>query len=495
MSMRRRSGRFGKKFRYGASAALITALFVAAVVLFNGVFSLLADRFRWYADMTGEAVFTLSDAAKEYVAGIDKKIDVYFASDPDTLMEDEDMRYVYTTARELEDAVDGVRVECVNVVKNPGFFKEFYSTSATDVTSRSVVVRSGTESRVLTPQSFFVYNEDGKRWGYQGEYRFISSIMQVTETESPEVVFTTGHGEDIEGASTLAQLFWDCGFEVKVSDLSEENVGEDCRIIVIYNPVYDFLGAEAEDSSKNEITKLDRMLDGLGGLLVFEDPGHVSNLVNLNEFLKEWGISYRADVKVRDLSHSLSTDGYSVFAEYGDANTLGGSFITELTELYSSPKAVIRESGPVDILWESGGDLSGSRTVSAMLRSYPGAELTGEDGVIEKGTYNLLTMSLETRIIDNNRYYSYVVAAGSPTFGSNNYLVSNAYGNRDIIYTTMKWVGRNGILADLDMKPFDDTTLTLSTAEANGHAAWMTLALPAALAVCGVVVLVRRKHA
>ncbi|MBR3640392.1 MAG: hypothetical protein IKN50_07280, partial [Clostridia bacterium] len=127
-------------------------------------------------------------------------------------------------------------------------------------------------------------------------------------------------------------------------------------------------------------------------------------------------------------------------------------------------------------------------------RSYPDAELTGPDGVIETGTYDLLTMSLETRIIDNNRYYSYVVAAGSPTFGSNNYLVSNAYGNKDIIYSTMKWVGRNGILADLDMKPFDDATLTVSVSEANGHAVWMTTVLPAIVAIVGVAVLIRRKH-
>ena len=483
-----------KKLRYGSAAIVLTVVFVAAVILFNAVFSALASRFGWYADMTTEAVFTLSEEAREYIAGIRQDIDIYFASEADVLMADSDMRYVYMTAKELEEAIDGVSVQCVNVVKNPGFFKEFYDTAATDVTTRSVVVRSGTESVVLTPQSFFVYNEDGERWGYQGEYRFVSAIMQVTQSDSPEVIFTKGHGEDIEGAATLAQLFWDCGFTVRVSDLSDEEVGEDCRIIVIYNPVYDFIGEEAEDSSKNEIAAIDRMLDGFGGLLVFEDPGHVGNLSNLNGFLREWGVAPRADVKVRDYSHSLSADGFSVFAEYAGTETLGGSFLSDITDLSSSPKAVIREAAPITILWEKGGDLSGSRTVSAMLKSYPGAELTSSEGVIEEGTYDLLTMSLETRIMDNERYYSYVVVAGSPTFGSNSYLASNAYGNRDIIYTTMKWVGRNGILAALDMKPFDDASLTVSVAEANGHAAWMTLALPFAFAVCGIVVIVRRKH-
>jgi hypothetical protein len=58
----------------------------------------------------------------------------------------------------------------------------------------------------------------------------------------------------------------------------------------------------------------------------------------------------------------------------------------------------------------------------------------------------------------------------------------------------MQWVGRSGVLAGIDMKPFDDSTLTLSVSEANGHAVWMTTALPALIAIAGTVVLVRRKH-
>ncbi|MBQ3900694.1 MAG: Gldg family protein, partial [Clostridia bacterium] len=193
--MKRKSVLTKKKLKYGSAAVIFTVLFIAVVILFNGVFSALASRYGWYADMTQEAVFTLSERAREYVADVGADIDIIFAEEPDLLMADEDMRYVYTTAKQLEEAVDGVTVRCVNVVKDPAFFKEFYSTSATDITTRSVVVRSGTESKVLTPQSFFVYNEEYVRWGYQGEYRFVSAIMQVTQSETPVVCFTTRHGE------------------------------------------------------------------------------------------------------------------------------------------------------------------------------------------------------------------------------------------------------------------------------------------------------------
>ena len=496
IKMRRKSFFKSRKFKYGSAATVFTVFFIAVVILFNVIFSALSSKYGWYVDMTNEAVFSLSDAAKDYVSDIKADVNIYFASEPDELMANDDMRYVYTTAKQLEDAVDGVSVDCVDIVKNPAFFEKFYSTSATIIEPTSVVVESGSESKVLTSQSFFVYDEDDQtnRWGYQGEYRFVSAIMQVTQSETPIVYFTTEHGEDISGAQTLARLFSDCGFEVKTIDLSTEDIDDDCRIIVIYNPIYDFLGIEAEESTSNEITKIDSFLDNFGGLLVFEDSEHSDSLNNLNEFLKEWGISYRAKTQVKDSSHSLTTDGYSIFAEYQSDETLGGSFYSDITSLDTMPKAVIRESMPIDILWDTGGDLTGSRKVSAMLKSYEGSELMEDGKTAETGAYNLLTMSLETRIIDNERYYSYVMAAGSPTFGSNNYLVSNAYGNSDIIYSAMKFVGRDGILAELDMKPFDDTTLTITTAKANAMTAQMTLILPVVISAVGVVVIVRRKH-
>ncbi|MBR3991684.1 MAG: Gldg family protein [Clostridia bacterium] len=496
--MKRKSVLTKKKLKYGSAAVIFTVLFIAVVILFNGVFSALASRYGWYADMTEEAVFTLSERAREYVADVGADIDIIFAEEPDLLMADDDMRYVYTTAKQLEEAVDGVTVRCVNVVKDPSFFKEFYSTSATDITTRSVVVRSGTESKVLTPQSFFVYNEEYVRWGYQGEYRFVSAIMQVTQSETPVVCFTTRHGEkDFEKSSdalALAQLFYDCGFDVRKVDLSTEDIDEDCRVVVIIDPIYDFIGIEAEKDSANEIDKIDRFLDGFGGLLVFESPEHSGNLKNLNEFLREWGIAFRSDVTVRDLSNSFSTDGFTIFTEYQSDDTLGGSFYSDLNKLDSRPKAVISRAVPIDILWEEGGDLSGSRKASAMLKSPDGSELVEDGGTVETGSYNVLTMSLENRIIDNNNYYSYVMAVGSPSFASNSFLNSMAYGNRDIIYCTMKFVGRDGILADIDMKPFDDYTLTMTTKQANTMTAEMALILPVIAAAAGVVILVRRRR-
>lgn len=118
-----------------------------------------------------------------------------------------------------------------------------------------------------------------------------------------------------------------------------------------------------------------------------------------------------------------------------------------------------------------------------------------KDGMIgEKGSYNLMVISRESRIVDNEYYYSYVIAAGSPSFASKSALDSNAYANDDVLSAAMKAVGRERVLAALTLKPFDKDEITVTTAEANRWTVAMTTVIPAVFAIVGLVVITRRKH-
>ncbi len=489
-----------RKFKYGSMATAFTIGFIAIVVIFNIIFTALASRYNWYIDMTNEQVFTLSDEAKEIMSDITNEVKIIFASEPDVLMTGSDsayMRYVYTTAKQLEESFSNITVECVNVLKHPSYFREYYNTTNTDIDSDSVVVVSGSEIRIFAAEAFFTFDENYENvWAYNGEYKLISGIMQVTQTDTPIVAFTTEHGESLDenGAGNLATLFADNGFEVQSVNLANETLDDDCRILVIYNPRYDFIGSEADASQFNEIQKIDDFLDDYGCLLVFAEPAYVDNLTNLNEFLEEWGISYVGDTYIRDKDHAMTVDGYGIVTEY-QSDTLGASIYSELSKLSTPPKAMIYKSMPIDILWESGGDLSGSRDVSAVLKSHDTSELVVDGEVTEVGAYNVMTISRETRIVDNEYYYSYVIASGSPTFSDGAYVVSNAYANKDVLSAAMKAVGRERVLAVLDFKPFDDDDITITTDEANHWTAAMTLVIPVIVAACGIYVVTRRKHA
>ena len=113
---------------------------------------------------------------------------------------------------------------------------------------------------------------------------------------------------------------------------------------------------------------------------------------------------------------------------------------------------------------------------------------------MEKGSYDLVAVSRESRIVNNEYYYSYVMAFGSPSFASSAYINTNAYANEDILSATMKAVGRERVLAVLNYKPFDKDEITVTTAEANRWTVAMTTVLPAITALCGLAVIIRRKR-
>ncbi|MBQ7923498.1 MAG: Gldg family protein [Clostridia bacterium] len=487
-----------RKFKYGTAATAFTIAFIAIVVIFNIIFSALSSKYMWYVDMTTDKVFSLSDEAKDILSDITDDVYIYFASEPDVLMNGTNssfMRYVYTTALQLDENFPNIHVECVDVFKNPSFFRDFYTTAATDIDSDSVVLVSGKEVRVYALEAFFMYDEETQEyWAYNGEKKLLSGIMQVTQTETPIVSFTMQHGEDLESAANLMNVFAENGFAVEGVDLSTTELSDDCRILVIYNPKYDFIGSEAEGDSYNEIQKIDDFLDEYGCLLVYCDPEYVDNLTNLNEFLEEWGISYVSNAYIRDKEHALSVDGYTVITEYQSGSALA-SIYDDLSALTTPPKTIIRKAMPIEILWESGGGLSGSRNVVSILKSYDTSELVVNGMVQETGAYNVMTLSCETRVIDSEHYYSYVIAAGSPTFANGSYLNSNAYANEDVLSASMKAAGRETVLAVLNFKPLDDDSITVTTAVANNWTVAMTLVIPAIVALIGIVVIIRRKHA
>lgn len=488
-----------KKMKYGSLATVFTVAFVAFVVIFNIVFTALADKYMWYIDMTKKQVFSLSEEAKDVLSDITEDVNIYFASEPDVLLTggySAYTRYVYTTALQIQEEFPNVNVECVDVSKNPAFFREFYNTAATTIDPYSVIVESNGEIRVFNIAAFFTCDDPADlstAWAYNGEKRLISGIMQVTQTETPKVVFTTQHGESLQNAVSLGAVFAENGYEIVTADLTRDEIAADCRIMVIYNPMYDFVGAEVEDEAKNEIEKIDKFLDNYGCLIVFCDPEYVGNLRNLNELLEEWGIEFVANTTVRDHGNSMSTDGYTIVAQY-QPDTMGGSIYADLNVLTTPPKTLIRKAAPINILWEKKETLGGTRIASAVLKSYDSSELMVDGVTTETGSYNVVAVTRESRIVDNEYYYSYVMAVGSSSFAADGYINSGAFANEDIISATMKATGRERVLAVLEYKEFDKGSITITTAEAMRITAAITLIIPIIVAICGAVVVIRRKH-
>ena len=115
--------------------------------------------------------------------------------------------------------------------------------------------------------------------------------------------------------------------------------------------------------------------------------------------------------------------------------------------------------------------------------------------------FKLMTVSLEVRSTQESNYSSidrtsYVYACGSPEFASSQNLNGgSAYGNRDLLLTVFRDIGREPVPVGLQFKPFADLTIdTITTSEATQYTIVLAIIPAVAALTCGVVVIVRRKN-
>ena len=528
-----------RRFRYGGAAFALTAVIIAVIILFNWLFSALANKLLWYTDLTPEGLYTLSDEAVDAIKDIDKDVTILFCNDPDNLMDDAYMSYIYETALGLEKANEHVSVETVNIYRNPSAVSYYKTNSRSNIYATDVIVTSGTEFRVYQERSMFVFNTetDTTPWSYNGEKKLCTGILAVTRAESPICCITYNHGEPFATESQLTEseeilsLLYDAGYDIQLIDLANDEIPEDCRMMLVYDPQSDFLVKEEGISDKSEIEKLDKFLDGTNALMCFVDP-ETPVLPNLEEYLEEWGITFDRYTQealgtgikgatlgcaVKDDRNSTTQDGMSIVGGYTSTG-LGASLHKDLRTTYP-PKVIFPNVMGISYaanysehLEENPEDSSQnytyyeyysngvSRAIFDVFVSADNAVEMAGGNEVRKATslnpFRLMTITRELKEADNTQDYCYVIACGSTEFLSNRLLRSNTYGNTDVMLSTLRAIGREITAVDLDHKPFASTKMENITIAQQKNWTAALIILPAVLSLgVGVYVLVRRKYA
>ncbi len=382
-----------KKLRFGGIAIALTAFVIAAVVLLNVLFYALATNFRWYVDMTSEALFTLSDECKTLIDtailgenGVnakrqkynsdnglspgdenyqeDAKVTIYFCDDPDNLEASYYMRFVYTTVLELEAEFDFIDIGYYNVVYKPSEVTKYQKTGNV-VTSNSIIVESGTEYRVFNLASMYVTGDDGSYWAYNGEKKLSGAILAVTAAEQPIAYITAKHSEGYYDTALL-DLLQDAGYSIrvegteyldadgntqKIPSLTDKNVNpledEDIRLVVVYNPKTDF-----QTEGVNELDRLNRFLEENNSMMVFMGPTSPV-LPDFEEWLADkWGIMFDRypsngevfSYMINDTSASLDSAGYAIKADYVTGGGLGASIYSKMLDNGISPSVYFEDA-------------------------------------------------------------------------------------------------------------------------------------------------------
>lgn len=490
-----------KALRHGSVTVALTVLILAVIILLNAIVTSLALRFGWYINMNPTQHYPVTDTCYDYldtyvIPETTEDIRIIFCDEEENLRADTTQSFILNTAEELVARYpDAVTIEYLNVWENPSIARGYGVTADT-----SVVVASGERHVVCTLRDFFVFSagDTENPQAYNGEKRFAVAMKAVVTADAPMAYFTLNHGESFPDYA-LMYAITDAGYLISYLDALSFDIPEDCELLVTYNPIRDFT-AEDGVSGISEIDKLDAYMSKGGRYMTFisADTFAAGGYANLEGYLKDWGVTFEHKTgaegveecyAIRDTAHAFTTDGY----------TVQGVIPPAATELLAGVEGSLRLANATAISvaegyaeGTNGTYTAGTRTLTPLIRSFPGAEAWAGGRAADRSEegFNLMTLTSDTAT------GGHVLVCTSTEFATEATLQSGVYANGRLLLTALGAMGKGDTPVHLTAKPFsNDTIHILTTAQART----ITVALVAAPALIslavGLFVLIRRKFA
>ena len=489
----------------------LTVVIVLTVVLLNILAYALTSAFGLYfytpnitdLSISGNTDDLFSEAIKAH-----KKVTITFCYAEDKLKQHDTGSLVLTTARAYEERYpELIEIKFINLLTKMDengkiIEKEKFDKYAEkgNLKQNSVIFECGQgeewSCRIITDNvssvgfvDFYTLDASGNIASYNGEEVIAAMISWVVHRDHPVAYFTQNHGETADVA--FSNLLTCAGYYVEAINLRKSEIPADAGMVIISNPTSDFELAVDNAEVRGEIQKLEAYLENGGKLYVALDP-YVKELKNLESLLAKWGISLSGKVNehgvlVRDIvkenSNAITPDGYTFIATHAD-NDVAKAIYDRVTA-YGSESILISEVSSLKL----------DSTLGAMpllisgetSSTHAGGETTDKEGGYTVAAYSKRTV--------NEGKESTVFVIPTAYITASDAFLSKTYSNKNFLYATLE------VLFDSNVAPRGCNVVTYSSqilenltmGKAKAFTA-LILAIPAAIAVVGTIIIIRRKN-
>jgi hypothetical protein len=490
----------------------------AAVVLGFGILALVnwlgARHYRRF-DWTRSGLYTLSDKTKNVLKDLGTPVTatIFMTEGSPLFAETQEVLKRYRAASPM------VTVETLDPVRNrtraEALVKEF------GVRGGTVVFRAGDKKKYVTEDQLAEYDFARARMGgeptiktFKGEQEFTSAILTVTQTRTPKVLFTAGHGErkfdgrQRDGFYALAETLRrdNCTVE-EWQSLGAADVPAGTDLVVVAGPRTAFV--------EPEVAVLKRYLFAGGRALLFLDvefnPGGEPSLSDfgLQGLMADLGLKLDADIVIDPANRLPMMGDDTLFAKsfrsHPVTKLLQGSAVVfpgaRSISLLEKPPQGLKPS----ILVETSADGWGETNLRDLAKvKKDDKDIKGpvaiavavetDDGV-KAGPGKLEALPdapPEPPKADPTKKKLRVVAVGDADFASNGGIANAA--NLYLLTAAANWVMERDSLVAIPPKAADQVSVTLSRGDINQITFIVLLILPACAIALGMAIWVRRRR-
>lgn len=297
-SLREAAGRHAS--RRGAFSAGLTALAVAAVLVFNLIAAQLPESWSQF-DLSGSGIYDITDTSRDYLAAMEQDVEIHVLADPDHL-DSRIVRFLDTYA-ELSDRLS---LEYVDPIVYPSVLTQYgVDADAVVVTCAATGRQESFDISDIIGYDIMMYYMYGtqQETDFDGEGLLTSAIDSVVSGVTRTVYVTTGHGETALPAG-VEERFDRVHMSVdSVNLLTDGGIPEDCSLLILNAPTEDL----ADDELEMILTYLEE-----GGQVIYNMAGALLDLPNCDALCAAYGMNV-ADGLIADTSRYYQNIPYLFF--------------------------------------------------------------------------------------------------------------------------------------------------------------------------------------
>lgn len=483
-----------KRFKYGGLSIALTVLFVAAVIVINVIANLVINRFNVNIDLTDEGLYSVTPSTETYVEGLSDDIMITLLND-ETTYENNGTSYkqVNEIMKKFANLNDNIKLRYVNIDQNPDIAAGYKETLA----ANNILVESADTERVrmISPYDYFEFNQEYLQQGYYMisgsniEQELTSALMYVTDRSPVRVAFTEGYNE--ADSTAFQSLLTKNGYTVEAINITNvDAIDSGIDYIVMFAPALDY--------ENDQLVKLDAFLDNgnkFGKNLIYVASVQQPSTPNLNNFLADWGLSVGEEsVAQSDPNYvfriSQTSNPYAHYQQLAD---------TDYASTMANPSLYIYNiyTRPVYTLFE----VKGNITTSALVTSYDGcyaipfsADENWDINNAATGMFNDMVLAEKVRYEGTEPFMSRVVVCGSEYLFDQTFLDYSNSNNAEFIVGVFNKISGKDVGVSITPKSFGYTSFEMTEATINTLTIVLSVVVPLAVIIFGIVIWIRRRH-
>lgn len=465
-------------FRGGIYALAISAVAILLVIIVN----LVAGKLNINVDLTKAGLFTLNNKTVEFVSAVEDEIKIYYFKQTGTEYPDID---------QVLERFDGLNknIELVEVdpILHPNYASALVGDeAAATLQYNSVIVSNQTNGRnkIVLASEMIVTTLDYTNYTQiqtsDVEGQVAAALMYVTNEELPVMYIMSGNNE-VPLTDEQKSLFSKNNIEMKdYNGTTGAEVPEDCDILFINYPEFDFTEAQVE-SVKAFLTA--------GGQAIMNLDYMAANFKNLSTLLNYYGVEIvEGIIYETDARYYAQNLPYCLFPQMAD------HAITE--KLIDTKSVFVPQATGLRVLKNKRDTITVTELMTTTERAYSKVDLysLGEDKTDEDidGPFAIGVCVEESYKGTESKLLVYTSYLWDDVV-----ITENAYGNKELLIDSINYLAQleNAFYAPTKNLNHAVPSWNLTGAQLLLHTALKLVVLPLVCLIIGGVIVIRRRRA